>query len=226
MSSAPPERPEGEDDRVPSWLKEKSIARKLAGSAPTLPEDIQAKVKLLSQATGKSESDVMVDLIRVGLAQTDEDLKNQLLRIRVLNTLTLDEAALVMKKITDVYSTWTMTPKPVVTQPQQSNPTPAPQQQEKDEMSIMLERVEREALKGLPNVPYPASPNPSGGQAMNREDFTTVLLFNLGKFALGKLLENQYVGQAIGRLIQEHGKDAFEEIWRFIKKLEGGGLSE
>jgi hypothetical protein len=130
-----------------------------------------------------------------------------------------------MEQANEVYSVWERAPKPPLPVAQQNpSPQPAPQKEEKaerDMLDMALERVEREALKGLPPVAYapPQSQAQAPGQLSNLQ---YVLLYNLGKYALGKLLENQWVGQAIGRVIEEHGKSVWDTLMKILKGLEGG----
>jgi len=204
---------DSEEPTPPSVFRVKpSVARKVIEGIP-LPDDVKNAVKQLAQAQGKSEQEVLQELVTKGLASSNEELMYMLARKKVLNSITLDEAELMMKKVSSVFSTWSTTPHP--------NPSLQPTQQQieqKDEFTQTMDKIEKDVMKGLPPVTYaPQSnnPNPTKDQSIG-----TVMLYNLGKYALGLLLKNEQIGKAISKLIEEKGGDFLSELEKMFKEGE------
>lgn len=196
----------------PSIFKAKSsLARKVIGGIP-LPDDVEDAVEQIAKAHGRSKQEVLQELVIKGLASSNEEITYMLARKKVINSITLDEAELIMRKISSVFGTWSTTPHP--------NPgLPSTEQiEQKDEFTQTMDKIEKDAMKGLPPVTYAPESNPLNN---NAQPIGTVMLYNLGKYALDLLLKNEYIGKSIGKLIEEKGGDFLKDLEKMFKEDEG-----
>lgn len=214
--SSPSDSPEEERLAVPTERKV-GIFRKLSDGVALTDDDLKAKVKELAKGSGKSEKEVLEELVMKGMASTDEELTYLMARKRVLGSLTLDEVEMIMKKVGGVFGTWTTTPQP--------QPSIQPREERKDGFTQMMEGVEQRVMEGLPPVTYGKEQQPAKVGSMSNPLIEGMVKY-LGDMAIEAFKEGIFnpsspIGKAIAKVIEEKGAGFLDDL---KNKFDDGGM--
>jgi len=192
---------------TPFRAKKSSVARRISEQIP-LPDEAKLYIKEMQDAEGKSQEEILRDLVLDGISVRKQELEYIRARKKVLQTITLDEAEQIMKKIGSIFGTWSNTPKPATTATE-----------EKDEVEKALELAEKKAMKGLPPVTY--SPQEQKVENTGLSSFASLLLSSIVKHLGNKILDKEHpIAKGIGKIIEEQGSGFVEDLLKMMKEQE------